>query len=51
MLQYPAVLPEIWDSAIINFGQHAHNIAWSSAVSSSFWPKETAKIQATYNKD
>jgi len=22
MLQYPAVLPEIWDSAHINFGQH-----------------------------
>ena len=48
MLQYPAVLPEIWDSAHINFGQH---VAWSSAVSSSFWLKETAKIHATFNKD
>ena len=51
MLQYPAVLPQIWDSALINFGQHAHNVAWSSAVSSSFWLKETAKIHAKFNKD
>lgn len=51
MLQYPAVLSEIWDSTLINFGQHAHDIAWSSAVSSSFWLKETTEFQATFNKD